>query len=105
MGNKSKGRPKFDNRLQKEFDNRLLGLESSTFTGFIRAEALLNLLVEKEIITREEHSVESIKIYEESKKQMLDGILSSAEPSIDLTLLETEETEDETIPDKIEVSE
>ena len=68
MGNKSKGVPRFNNKLQKDFDNRLMNLESSSFTGFLRAEALLDILVEKGIISKDEHSQRTVELYEESKQ-------------------------------------
>ena len=68
MGNKSKGVPRFNNKLQKDFDNRLMNLESSSFTGFLRAEALLDILVEKGIISKNEHSQRTFELYEESKQ-------------------------------------
>lgn len=103
MGNKSKGVPRFNNRLQKDFDNRLMNLESSSFTGFLRLEALLDILVEKGIITKEEHSQRTVELYEESKQYYTkDNTETSTKVSAELVIPDTEDTEE--IPYKIETS-
>lgn len=103
MGNKSKGVPRFNNRLQKDFDNRLMNLESSSFTGFLRLEALLDILVEKGIISKDEHSQRTVELYEESKKYYTkDNTETSTKVSAELVIPDTEDTEE--IPYKIETS-
>ena len=103
MGNKSKGVPRFNNKLQKDFDNRLMNLESSSFTGFLRAEALLDILVEKGIISKDEHSQRTVELYEESKQYYTkDNTETSTKVSAELVISDTEDTEE--IPYKIETS-
>ena len=103
MGNKSKRVPRFNNKLQKDFDNRLMNLESSSFTGFLRLEALLDILVEKGIISKDEHSQRTIELYEESKKYYTkDNTETSTKVSAELVIPDTEDTEE--IPDKIEIT-
>ena len=103
MGNKSKGVPRFNNRLQKDFDNRLMNLESSSFTGFLRLEALLDILVEKGIISKDEHSQRTVGLYEESKQYYTkDNTETSTKVSAELVIPDTEDTEE--IPYKIETS-
>ena len=103
MGNKSKGVPRFNNKLQKDFDNRLMTLESSSFTGFLRLEALLDILVEKGIISKDEHSQRTVELYEESKHYYTkDNTETSTKVSAELVIPDTEDTEE--IPYKIETS-
>ena len=103
MGNKSKRVPRFNNKLQKDFDNRLMNLESSSFTGFLRLEALLDILVEKGIISKDEHSQRTVELYEESKKYYTkDNTETSTKVSAELVIPDTEDTEE--IPYKIETS-
>jgi len=104
MGNKSKGVPsRFNNKLQKDFDNRLMNLESSSFTGFLRLEALLDILVEKGIISKDEHSQRTVELYEESKQYYTkDNTETSTKVSAELVIPDTEDTEE--IPYKIETS-
>ena len=80
-----------------------MNLESSSFTGFLRAEALLDILVEKGIISEDEHSQRTVELYEESKQYYTkDNTETSTKVSAELVIPDTEDTEE--IPYKIETS-
>lgn len=100
MGNRVKKPQDFKkaNKKMSVSDARMVELESTVFSGFLRMEALANLLIDKEILTKEEIGEKAIKLFEEYREgYAVEEAMQNEKAVASFTIpeLEEEETKEE----------